>query len=98
MISAARSTADNKEESTVQGREMDAMSPEPQGDVERRSSRALAFRPDQASHRATVLSNSDDQIGHAEREGSEDMIISKTQAWTVSYEDALRKSSADLQK
>lgn len=94
MISTARSATDNKDGPIVQG-ERESVSPEKQSNVER-NARAPAFRPDHSSHRATVLSGDDDQIAPVEREGSEDMIISKTQAWTVSYEDDQQKKSTKI--
>lgn len=95
MISRARSTADNKDGSTVQHSEADGVSSQVWSDTER-NGKAPAFRPDRTSHRATVLSNNDNHVSTGDREGSEDMIISKTEAWTVSYEDDQRKNSASI--
>lgn len=96
MISRAKSTADNKDGSMVQDSEVDGISSQTWSDTER-TGKAPAFRPDRTSHRVTVLSNNDGQVVTRDREGSEDMIISKTQAWTVSYEDDQRKNSASTQ-
>lgn len=93
MISRARSTNGNKDDVAAHGA-LESMSQDNQSDIEG-SARGPAFRPDHTSHRATVLSGSGELVPRIDREGSEDMIISKTQAWTVSYEDDQRKSPAE---
>lgn len=85
MISTARSKAESKTESTSVA-EAEIKTADRQTEAERRA-KTPAFRPDHASHRATVLSDHGGQLADTDREGGEDMIISKTQAWTVSYEE-----------
>lgn len=85
MINTARSTAGSKTGTTIV-EEPETQTIDSQSDVER-SSKAPAFRPDHSSHRATVLSDHGDRLATTDKDGSEDMIISKTQAWTVSYEE-----------
>lgn len=96
MISRAKSTTENKDGSTTQRSEAEEVSSQAWSDTGK-SAKAPAFRPDRTSHRVTVLSNNDGQVVIGERDGSEDMIISKTQAWTVSYEDDQRKNPANTQ-
>lgn len=85
MISATRSAREGKPGPQVSEVAQD-QPVEGQMDGER-SGKVLAFRPGQWSHRATVLSDHSDNVAPMETDGADDMIISKTQAWTVSYED-----------
>lgn len=91
MISAARSTTGSKTGSaTIDETEVGTANP-PSG-IEG-GGKAPAFRPDKSSHRAMVLSDHLERAAAAEMAGSEEMIISKTQAWTVSYEEDQPKLS-----
>lgn len=91
MISAARSTTESKTGSaTIDEAEVGTATA--QSGLEG-GGKAPAFRPDKLSHRATVLSDHFERPAAADKAGSEEMIISKTQAWTVSYEEDQPKLS-----
>lgn len=86
MLSAARSVGGAKDKPAVRVTSQG----DHQAPLQQPARLPPVFRPDHVDHRTTIMSA--DRERHSD-ENSEQMIISKTQAWDVSYDDERSRGS-----